>query len=95
MINELKAFLQEREATAMTLLERLVLQNSFTENPRGGAIVADMLAAELQSIPEITDVRLIPSSRYAPHLVATTNGNHRDFVGLVGHLDTVFPPGTF
>jgi glutamate carboxypeptidase len=95
MINQLKQFLRERESAAITLLERLVVQNSFTENPEGGAIVGEMLASELQSIPEISSVRLIPSERFAPHLVAATDTTQPDFVALVGHLDTVFPPGTF
>ena len=95
MIDQLKTFFQERETAAITLLEKLVLQNSFTENPQGGAIVADILAAELRSIPGISDVRLIPSDRFAPHVVAVAHDAPTDFIGLVGHLDTVFPPGTF
>lgn len=80
---------------AISLLEKLVLENSFTANPRGGALVGEMLAAELQSIPEMTDVRSIPSDRFAPHIVATNHPERTDFIALVGHLDTVFPPGTF
>jgi glutamate carboxypeptidase len=94
MIDRLQQFLRQREPAAISLLERLVLQNSFTDNPPGGAIVAEMLAAELRSIPEISIVRLIPSDRFAPHLFAATNSSP-DFIALVGHLDTVFPPGTF
>lgn len=94
MIDRLQKFLREREPLAISLLEKLVLQNSFTDNPQGGAIVAEMLATELRSIPELSVVRTIPSDRYAPHLVAATNSGP-DFIALVGHLDTVFPPGTF
>jgi glutamate carboxypeptidase len=95
MIEELKKFLREREDAAITLLERLVLQNSFTDNREGGTIVGDMLANELRSIAGISSVRFAASERFAPHLVATTNSARADFVALVGHLDTVFPPGTF
>ena len=95
MIDRLKQFLHEREEAAITLLERLVLQNSFTENPSGGAIVGEMLAAELRAIPEISIVRKISSDRFAPHWVAATNETQPNFIALVGHLDTVFPPGTF
>lgn len=95
MIDRLQQFLRDRESAAIALLERLVLQNSFTENPSGGAIVGEMLAGELQSIPEISIVRKIPSERFAPHWVAATNMTEPNFIGLVGHLDTVFPPGTF
>jgi glutamate carboxypeptidase len=92
---QLKQFLRQRESSAISLLERLVVQNSFTDNPEGGAIVGEMLASELRSIPEIASVRLIPSEKFAPHLVATTDDTKPDFIALVGHLDTVFPPGTF
>jgi len=95
MIDQLQQFLREREAAAITLLERLVLQNSFTDNPEGAALVGEMLAHELRSIPEMSSVRLIPSDRFAPHVVAETDAGQTDFVALVGHLDTVFPPGTF
>lgn len=95
MIDQLQHFLRERESAAITLLERLVVQNSFTDNPQGGAVVAEMLATELRSIPEISSVRLIPSDKYAPHLVATTDDTTPNFIALVGHLDTVFPSGTF
>lgn len=94
MIDRLQSFLREREPFAITLLEKLVLQNSFTDNPQGGSVVAEMLATELRSIPEISIVRTIPSGRFAPHVFAATNAGP-DFIALVGHLDTVFPPGTF
>src|SRR5690348_6303132 len=94
MIDELKKFLREREDAAIALLERLVLQNSFTDNREGGTIVADMLATELGAIDGMS-VRFTASDRFAPHLVATTDSARVDFVALVGHLDTVFPPGTF
>ena len=95
ILDQLKQFLRGRESAAIALIERLVVQNSFTENREGGAIVGEMLASELRQIPEISSVRLIPSDRFAPHLVAATDVASPDFVALVGHLDTVFPPGTF
>ncbi len=95
MIEQIQRCLRDRAPLAISLLERLVQENSYTGNPRGGALVAEMLAAELQAIPEMTDVRQIPSDRFAPHLVASTSRTQTDFIALVGHLDTVFPPGTF
>ena len=52
MIEQLQRCLRDRAPMAISLLEKLVLENSFTGNPRGGALVGEMLAAELQSIPE-------------------------------------------
>ena len=72
----------------------LVEVNSFTDNAEGGRKVGGMLRdafaiAGLES-------RLKPSARYADHLVfASRPGAAAAPVALVGHLDTVFPPGTF
>src|SRR5262249_22556082 len=47
---------------------------------------------------EGVSVRHVPSTRFAPHLVATTQaaeGSPAGCVAIVGHLDTVFPPGSF
>lgn len=78
-------------------IERLVLVNSFTDNREGGNRVGEMLAEELSSIPGMS-VRVVPSARYAAHLVASNRVAHdsaQGAVAIVGHLDTVFPPGTF
>jgi len=78
-------------------IERLVAVNSFTDNREGGVQVGALLAEELRSIPELT-VETVDSSRYAPHLVARTTAAQASAdgaIGIIGHLDTVFPPGTF
>ncbi len=86
-----------REAAMLAAIERLVSVNSFTENAAGGARVGEMLAAELRSIDGVA-VRSVASSRFAPHLVAATaaaEASAEGCVAIVGHLDTVFPPGSF
>jgi glutamate carboxypeptidase len=71
-------------------LAALVEINSFTEHREGGQAVGRLLR-ECFAIDGL-DARAIASTRYADHLVFShgTPG-----VALVGHLDTVFPPGTF
>jgi glutamate carboxypeptidase len=76
----------------LQLLERLVNENSYSGHPEGLKRVADMLAAELQAIDGIS------VARFGDHLVASTaaaQGSAVGCVALVGHHDTVFPPGTF
>ena len=89
------AWLGEQAKAMEQALAELVEVNSFTENVDGGRKVGDMLA-ELYEI-EGLETRRIPSSKFADHLVIssdwTTAG--RSPIALVGHLDTVFPPGTF
>ncbi len=84
-------------APMLATLSELVSHNSFSRHPEGGAVVAAMLERELRAI-EGLDVALAPSQRFAPHVLARS-ASARDgaagCVGLVGHHDTVFPPGTF
>lgn len=97
MIDRVKALLVSREEAMLALIERLVLQNSFTDNAAGGDAVADMLAGELGSIEGVS-VRRVPSEHFAAHLVASTaaaDASPEGCIAIVGHLDTVFPPGVF
>lgn len=98
MIERVKAHLRAREEDALAWLEALVRVNSFTDNRAGGAEVGEMLASVLRGLPGISSVRAIPSERYAPHWVFATEAaeaSAEGCVAIVGHLDTVFPPGTF
>lgn len=97
MNHEIRRFLSEREAPMLEVLERLTDANSFTENADGGARVGDLLREALESIEGVT-VRTTKSGRFAPHLIASTRAavaSSEGCIALVGHLDTVFPPGTF
>lgn len=80
-----------------TALAELVSINSFTENVEGGQKVAAMLE-ELFAI-EGLETHRVPSKsgRFADHLVMTSAWTNRGGspIALIGHLDTVFPPGTF
>jgi glutamate carboxypeptidase len=76
-------------------LESLVVVNSYTENRDGGCKVGALLRDLFSSSGIDTSVH--PSQRFADHLVfrSRSESSNRDAVALVGHLDTVFPPGTF
>lgn len=74
-------------------LAPLVRVNSFTENVRGGNEVGRMLRELFADLG--LDARATPSQSFADHLVFSTGPGHGSPVALVGHLDTVFPPGAF
>jgi len=74
------------------LLARLVSVNSFTGNPAGVNAVLDVLLAELAGL-DLAPER-IPSARFGDHLVLSTPAPGAPLL-LVGHADTVFPPGVF
>lgn len=80
----------------VALIRELVEINSFTENVEGGRRVGAVLHRELSALG--MHVALHESARFAPHLVATTTaaqGTAAGCTALVGHLDTVFPAGSF
>lgn len=95
--DELSAWCREQTEPLLELLEQLVEQNSHSAHPEGGRKVHAMLRRELEAIDGV-HCETVESERFAPHLVATTTAAQASADGavlLVGHHDTVFPPGTF
>jgi glutamate carboxypeptidase len=79
-LNAALAWLAPRRGEMETLLAELVEINSYTENVDGVTRVGARLMAALEGLPlELTHARHGPGPRTL----------------LVGHLDTVFRPGTF
>jgi glutamate carboxypeptidase len=75
-------------------LSALVNVNSFTDNREGGNRVGELLRGVF-AIDGLT-AQVVKSERYADHLVFRSKGREgAKPVGLIGHLDTVFPPGSF
>lgn len=87
-------WLSKQQEAMLGDLARLVKQNSFTENVEGGNKVADMLR-DLFHVPGLVS-KTFASERFADHLVFSSKGDASLApIALVGHLDTVFPPGEF
>lgn len=88
-------WLDEQAKAMETALAELVEVNSFTENTEGGRKVGAMLT-ELFDI-EGLESRRVGSDTFADHLVVTSAWTTigQSPIAMVGHLDTVFPPGTF
>ncbi len=87
-------WLREQTPAMERDLAELVEQNSFTDHREGGQAVGARLAS-LFDLPEL-DARVVPSpsGRYADHRVWATAALGPKIL-LLGHLDTVFPPGSF
>lgn len=92
-----RAYLAQQLPASLRLLREMVAINSFTANADGVNRLADLTAGAFAPLG-FTAVR-VPSSNplYGDHLVLrregrTRNGRSAPVVGLVSHLDTVFPP---
>jgi len=86
------AWLAGQRPAMEALLERLVRQNSFTRNVAGVNAVVAALEAELARLGLARE--RIPGDRFGDHLSFGTRAGGAP-VFLVGHTDTVFPPGAF
>jgi glutamate carboxypeptidase len=83
----------ERHAGAMIeLTRRMVEVNSYSANRQGVNAVGALLR-EAFALPSL-ECRVIPGGQYGEHLVWRTRAQGRPIL-LVGHHDTVFPPGHF
>ena len=96
MTEALRAAVSGRTEPMLEIIRELVLVNSHTPNQAGGNLVARILEREATALG--LSVRRVPSETHADHLVIeTARGRERSSgcTALVGHLDTVFPVGTF
>ena len=93
--DEATAWLADKQAAMVEAIAPLVDQNSYTDNPEGGRKVGAMLRATFAM--EGLKVQVCSSERFADHLVFRSRSSlpNKGAIALVGHLDTVFPPGTF
>ncbi len=91
---EAARWLADKRQSMEERIASLVEVNSFTDNVEGGRAVGTMLR-ELFTIEGLAS-ETTASTRYADHLVfASRKEASVPSVALVGHLDTVFPPGVF
>lgn len=92
MKTKIETYLQENLSQYLDLLRQWVEVNSFTANGEGVNQVADLTAAAFSDLG-FTDER-IPSEniQLGNHLVLTKLGTSDQRIGLITHLDTVFPP---
>jgi glutamate carboxypeptidase len=86
------SWLSAQRPTMEALLRHLVERNSFTRNVEGVNAVATTVATELAASG--VSVERIPGGAFGDHL-SFTSGVPGPFSFLIGHSDTVFPPGTF
>lgn len=80
---------------SVALLARLVDQNSGTLNLQGVAKVGEMMRAELEPLGFDVSWKPMDAVQRAGHLIAVHRGKPGGRrILLIGHLDTVFEPGS-
>ena len=89
------SWLGEKTPAIIEAIASLVDVNSFTDNVEGGRKVGGLLRGMFERAGLTCEVR--PSQRYADHLIFSSASalEGKAPIALVGHLDTVFPPGVF
>lgn len=88
---QLRAYLQAKEADYLALLRQMVAINSFTANREGVAALAQATAVAFAPLGFSAETIPAENPIYGPHLFLTRPGQSGRSVGLVSHLDTVFP----
>ncbi len=91
-IPAIRADLQQRQPAYLDLLRRMVEINSFTANAAGVNRLGDLTAEAFAELGfRAVRVQAVDPS-LGKHLVLTRRGTGSIQIGLVSHLDTVFPP---
>jgi glutamate carboxypeptidase len=88
---ELSPFYEENLPRYLEQLRQMVAINSFTENPDGINKLSDLTAKFFYELGFESQVVPSHNPNFGAHLVMTRSGTGASTVGLVSHLDTVFP----
>ena len=89
----IEKFYGDNISAYLDILKNWVAINSFTANGPGVDRLGDVTVEPFEELG--FSVRRVPSTNpsYGQHLVLSRAGSGKDAVGLVSHLDTVFPEG--
>jgi glutamate carboxypeptidase len=92
METELRNFFETNLDKYLGTLREMVSINSFTANTAGVNQVGELTAEKFQNLG--FEVKFIQSTNpdFGKHLVLTRKGHADRKIGLITHLDTVFPP---
>ena len=93
---QIKKYLDRHLSDYLTLLEQMVAVNSFTANSAGVNELGQMTAQIFSDLGFVAETVQSVDALYGKHLILTREGRSRDGrpvpkIGLVSHLDTVFP----
>jgi glutamate carboxypeptidase len=90
-IAKLREYLEQNLPQYLDLLQQMVGINSFTANAVGVNKLGDLTAAAFSGLGFTADQIQCRTPAYGRHLVLTKPGRSGLKIGLISHLDTVFP----
>ena len=90
-VAQFKDYLEQRQPFYLDLLRQMVEINSFTANPRGVNALGDLTVSAFADLGFASEKVQCMVPTYGKHLVMTRPGRSEHKIGLVSHLDTVFP----
>lgn len=93
---QIRTYLEQHFADCLLLLEQMVAVNSFTANPVGVNELGLLTAQIFSNLDFAAETVQSVNALYGKHLILTRVGRSGDGrsapkIGLVSHLDTVFP----
>ncbi len=94
---DLRAYLDHNWPVYLDLLHQMVLINSFTLNPRGVNRLGKLTAEHFAALGFESEAIQADGFRYGSHVTLTrhgrpaADGQPAPTIGLISHLDTVFP----
>ncbi len=91
-IARIRQDIQQRQPAYLDLLRRMVEINSFTANAAGVNRLGDLIAEAFAELGFQAARVQASDPALGKHLVLTRPGTGSAQIGLVSHLDTVFPP---
>ena len=92
MEERLQYFYTEKLPGYLDFLEQMVTTNSFTANPAGVNRLGNLIAEEFAHLGFQAESVQSHNPDFGKHLVLIRKGLTSKKVGLITHLDTVFPP---
>jgi glutamate carboxypeptidase len=88
----LKDYLEDNLPRYLKLLRTWVETNSFTANPAGVNKLAELTSNAFSDLGFSAEFIPAENPDFGNHLVMTRKGSSEQVIGLISHLDTVFPP---
>jgi len=90
---QLEGFFERNLAAYLEMLAQMVAVNSFTMNPEGVEELGQLTAGIFATLGFSAEFFQSSNPNYGKHLILTrkANGENRPTIGLISHLDTVFP----